>query len=1226
MRRRLLFILAALAAALLAVIATLPLWLGAVVGWAGGSQGITFRSYERLGYSRFALHDVEFKRFGVRVAASRVEASTPALWTWRHWRGKPDAISAGRWTVEVEPRTPSSGPKKDSGWVPLRATLDKIVRQLARWLPQAEAGAGQVKWPGGELALTSARWAERELTVSGLNYRTLTADGTARFTPATDSIHVALRSSTEPASVSLESRGAAVAGEGVWLGQHAPLSARFAPTGWLPAEATLAAVDWRIPGERLRLDAAYAAVVGGAKLAWTDRQITADVHIHGEPVAGKPAPPLEVTLKGQGTPDQFTVETLRASVPGVNAQLTQPVTVGRTGKISGQTVARFAVHVDLAQQPWFTSTGVADGEAWLASDLGASPVIEFRMRAADVSARDVALASVEAKGRFQWPRLEVVSATIVATEGERLEVRGGWDFRTKTGDDIVVEGRIRRQSVARWLPAQPAFDVVMIDARAAGPLAAIEHRGHLRASDVKVNGVNPFAVAVEWRGRGPTAESFAGTVTSGAMQLRAGGSASADGVQLEQLALTRENTPLLRLAAPVSLKWKPNLQLDELHLTGPDAKLDASVTWGKSGRIQATAVNLPSAWLADLMPLKGPVWKVEMFAFNGTWDRAPMTYALTARATVDLGEQRHATVVVSTRGDGKGLKIEALRAMEGDATVLNAIGQLPFTLQPGGPQLFHIDEKGGLALDANVEPNSALWPKLAAATGVELKEPKAELHLVGTWQRPEGKVELNARRVAFDPKRIKQAIPAIEALDVRLEADRGGMNLSTFTVKVEGQMVRAKGRVPVPDEGWGDLFKAPVAMLEKNAELHLEVPDAEVAVFTRFLPAVLAPQGRLAVDVKFDRGQLSGFAQLRDAASRPLGPLGVLQEINAEVGLAGRTITLRSLTAKSGGQPVVLTGTVEVPAGAAPRYDLALRGENLPFVRQTGLLLRGDLDLKLQSPREGAPRITGNVRLRDSLFLQDVRAFLPRGGGGGAARRPPYFSVETPPLNAWALAIEVTGVEFMRLRTPVFNGLASAHFRLGGTLGEPRALGEVNIEEGHVRMPFASFDVKQGSVRLTEANPYEPEIYLRGTSRRYGYDVTMEIEGAASGPNVVFTSSPALESEQVLLMIMTGAAPSNEITNSGTRRVAQFGAFLGQSLLGSLGADSANAERLSIASGEKISRQGKETYEVEYKLSERWTATGEYNEYDEYNAGLKWRMLPRPKPEEVEKGKANARK
>jgi translocation and assembly module TamB len=65
---------------------------------------------------------------------------------------------------------------------------------------------------------------------------------------------------------------------------------------------------------------------------------------------------------------------------------------------------------------------------------------------------------------------------------------------------------------------------------------------------------------------------------------------------------------------------------------------------------------------------------------------------------------------------------------------------------------------------------------------------------------------------------------------------------------------------------------------------------------------------------------------------------------------------------------------------------------------------------------------------------------------------------------------------------------------------------------------------------------------------------------------------------------------------------------LGQSLLASFGGESGTGERLSLSSGESVSRQGRETYGIEYRLSDRWSFVGEYDEFDEFNAGLKWRV------------------
>jgi translocation and assembly module TamB len=335
----------------------------------------------------------------------------------------------------------------------------------------------------------------------------------------------------------------------------------------------------------------------------------------------------------------------------------------------------------------------------------------------------------------------------------------------------------------------------------------------------------------------------------------------------------------------------------------------------------------------------------------------------------------------------------------------------------------------------------------------------------------------------------------------------------------------------------------------------------------------------------------------------------VLQEINADVQMSGRRIELRSVTAKAGGQVVTLSGSIQFPANAAPRYDIALRGEDLPFVRQTGLLVRGDLDLRLNTPESGPAALSGNVRLRDSLFLSDVSALLPAGTKGDGPQ-PPFFAVAAPPFDAWTLGVDIRGDRFMRLRTPVFNGIASARFHLGGTLGAPRAIGEVVVDEGQVLLPFTNFVVKQGTVRIPEEDPHKLALYLRGTGRYNGYDLTMEITGTAEAPTIVFTSSPALDSDQLLMMVMTGAVPNNGTGYSSTQRFARLGTYLGQSLLGSFGVDAASADRLSIVPGETISDQGRETYTVEYKLGDRWKWVGEYDQFDDYNIGLKWRLYP----------------
>jgi translocation and assembly module TamB len=175
-------------------------------------------------------------------------------------------------------------------------------------------------------------------------------------------------------------------------------------------------------------------------------------------------------------------------------------------------------------------------------------------------------------------------------------------------------------------------------------------------------------------------------------------------------------------------------------------------------------------------------------------------------------------------------------------------------------------------------------------------------------------------------------------------------------------------------------------------------------------------------------------------------------------------------------------------------------------------------------------------------------------------------------------------------------------------LKDPIALGDLRIDSGLVRFPFANFQVQQGLVTLTSQDPYRPKLLVRGASKQFGYDIRMDVSGAVDSPIVQFTSNPALSSEQILLMITAGQLPQGAFNLTPEQRAQTVALFLGRDFLSKLGFGDQSQDRLSISSGEEISLQGRPTYHVEYKLSPRWSVTGEYDRFGDFNAGLKWRV------------------
>jgi translocation and assembly module TamB len=120
----------------------------------------------------------------------------------------------------------------------------------------------------------------------------------------------------------------------------------------------------------------------------------------------------------------------------------------------------------------------------------------------------------------------------------------------------------------------------------------------------------------------------------------------------------------------------------------------------------------------------------------------------------------------------------------------------------------------------------------------------------------------------------------------------------------------------------------------------------------------------------------------------------------------------------------------------------------------------------------------------------------------------------------------------------------------------------------------------------------------------------MDVTGPAANPVIEFSSTPALSSEQIVLMLTAGELPRDEMSFSTQQKAARLGLFVGKNLLSKL-SPRVGEERLTLRSGEAISQTGRETYSLEYKLTDDWSLVGEYDRFNDFNAGIKWRIYSR---------------
>jgi translocation and assembly module TamB len=284
------------------------------------------------------------------------------------------------------------------------------------------------------------------------------------------------------------------------------------------------------------------------------------------------------------------------------------------------------------------------------------------------------------------------------------------------------------------------------------------------------------------------------------------------------------------------------------------------------------------------------------------------------------------------------------------------------------------------------------------------------------------------------------------------------------------------------------------------------------------------------------------------------------------------------------------------------QLDLALRGTNLPLVRRRGLLLRSDVDLNLHQTNGEPANITGEVRVHDSLLVEDLSLLVP-GPAAPPNERPPYFAVKAAPYSKWRLGVQVRGDPALRVYSPIFQGTVGSNLRLEGTLGEPELSGELRANSGRVLFPFGNLSVDHAAVILGHIDPGTPHVEVRASALNYGYRIQMDVNGSTRDPAVVFSSTPPLSSQEILLLLTAGSVPQGRASYSTQDKVGRFGLILGRDFLARLGFSDSTSERLEFRTGEYVSEEGRPT--------QHWSAYGEYDRFGGINGGLKWRILSR---------------
>ena len=1229
-QRRWLLALGIILGALLLLCLSLPLWFPWLLPSLAARRGVHFERYERAGYRRFAVYQASFTNRTVRFRAERVEALTPSAWLWRTATGK----GAGPW-VRVEgwvlettlaPRPAGEPPSTPS----LFTNVQELARSLPaveRWLPAATLSNGTVQIQQTLLELPAATWSRGKIwaklgfqdqqgTVSMRLGKTLPYE--LQFQSESLHLQATMQLTTNEDGFLLRSRS-------LWWSNRVDLQAQFGVEGLLPGQASLQVPNLRIAPQWIGLEDYYRDIHGSMSGTWEQGRFELNLNAAARPRTNQAnLPPLQVALLARGDTNGATIETAAVHSSWLNAELSRALKVHFQREFI-QEPAGLSIVADLSRQSWFPWHGKVSGGVELTPGAGNVPRAQFNLKVTDTGTAVLTARSGEAEGNFDWPWLEVRRGQATFDDGSQAVIKGRFDVTNRLLSGVSAE--LRGPLVNRWLPPGCRLENGALQVDISGPLAALSHQGSLRATNFNVPRLHPLQVVAEWQGTNWNFSAARVGVTSrqtvleaeGAVQVRAGDTT----IRADQLAMKRGGSNLFNLAQPVRVVFQPgragerpwNLESGLLDWSGEGRRVQVqgSLSWPSLGRGTVVLTNIPSELVAAFFTNQIEKFEVQHLVAEVGWTNGPAGFAIDLHASGLDQSDLPLTAEARLFGGGGEVVITNLAVNSRTSAVTRIEGRLPLTFKPGATNFVGIDFKAPLQLKANIEPRAVVWEKLAGLTGMTLLEPACDANLGGTWAAPTGEVHLRARRLQF--RQATAEIPSLEELKLDLELDRERARLTDGRLLVQGQQVTLTGEFPLGENFFNEL-RAKRPPNWENASAHLQVDNAQVAAFAPLLPQVLSPQGEVDLDLSLmPGGKLDGALKLQHGRTRPLGTLGAIRDIEVEMKFVERTLKLESGRADIGGAAILATGTADLSGtqwlqGIAPPFRFALRGTNVPLSRQPESIIRSDLDLAVIRTNNEPALISGTVKLRDSFYLRDVRDLVP-GKVASPNRRPPYFSVETQPLADWRLAARVTGTRFLKVRSTLFNGEISANLKLEGTLREPEVLGDLKVDSGAVRFPFASLAVRQGFVTLSSSDPYRPRLELQAESKKFGYDLKMDASGPVDAPVLQFSSTPPLNSEQIVLMVSAGEVPRGTLVLTPQQKAQTVAVFFGRDLLARLGLGDDSEDRLTFQSGEQVSEQGRPTYNVEYKLTDRWSLVGEYDRFNAFNAGLKWRVYSR---------------
>ena len=627
----------------------------------------------------------------------------------------------------------------------------------------------------------------------------------------------------------------------------------------------------------------------------------------------------------------------------------------------------------------------------------------------------------------------------------------------------------------------------------------------------------------------------------------------------------------LRGAAPSSA----NLQL----AVGPGAVLIQGRVSGDlkilDGPSPTGAVDLT----ADNAVFRGQALTVRSARLTGQGPLTRMPFQLSADADTPQGPLKIS---------GSGLYQQGGGVLQASLSGSGRFRQVDFrTLEPISVRLAGEDraarlrlELGGGRLDLDGHETAAGATLTSVLQGVDLKTISPDF--VG---KVDARVTLQGRgpSLSGDMTAALQGARSVDAkADVAVNADVKA-SLQNSRLSIEAKAAGAKGlsstiQVVLPVEA----SAAPLRLaIVRNRPMQGRIDaDGEVQPLWDLFyggDRELGGNVRLNASVGGTLGdpQITGHAQVSNGRMDDYASGLVLTNLQADVAMDTRRITLNSLSAKDEKSGTV-DGSGTISLERAGGSNLKLNMHKFRLIDTDELQASASGQAVFSRGADGKVKVEGSLdidraeinaqaKLRPSVVSMDVvERGLPEQQGVAQLKA---VKPRGPPIE---LNVKLRAPRGVFVRGRGVNAELSLEADVGGTLSRPELSGRARIYQGSYEFAGKRFDFdERGSITLANA-PDQIRLDLTATWEGPSLTATVRIAGTAARPQITLTSAPSLPQSEILSQVLFGSSAS-QLSGAETAQLASTATALatggGFDVLGSL-RQFAGLDRLAFGGGQ----------------------------------------------------------